>query len=36
MDERRHVAISIYLIALAVVTLCATIAAPEPAGRPMK
>jgi len=28
--------ISIYLIALAVVTLCATIAAPETAGRPMK
>ena len=28
--------ISIYLIALAVVTLCATIAAPETAGRPLK
>jgi MHS family shikimate/dehydroshikimate transporter-like MFS transporter len=28
--------ISIYLIALAVLTLCATIAAPETAGRPMK
>ena len=28
--------VSMYLIALAVITLCATIAAPETAGRPMK